>query len=219
MRKLKLPSELAFFAGIIILSIGIAFFIKADFGMSVIQSVAYLLSLSIPAISFGTMNYLLQFVLVLALCFIIRRFSIRFIISFASAVFYGYTVDLVIYLMRSLTSNNLAIRILFFAAGFFLVVVAVTLFFRTNVPLMPYDIFVTELASAKRLAIANVKIVYDLCYLAVALTLSLSIFGKLVGIGIGTIISGLFSGIAVKYFGKLFDKVVVFEPLIRQRKQ
>lgn len=219
MRKLKLPSELAFFIGIIILSIGIAFFIKADFGMSVIQSVAYLLSLSVPAISFGTMSYLLQFVLILALCVIVRKFSIRFIISFGSAVFYGYTVDLVIYLMRSLTSDNLVIRILFFVAGFFLVVVAVTLFFRTNIPLMPYDIFVTEIAGAKRLETANVKIIYDLCYLAVALILSLSIFGKLVGIGAGTIISGLFSGVSVKYFGKLVDKAVEFEPLIRPRKQ
>ncbi len=219
MRKLKLPAELAFFVGIIILAIGIAFFIKADFGMSVIQSVAYLLSLSIPSISFGTMSYLLQFLLIVALCIVVRRFSIRFIISFGSAIFYGYTVDFVIYLMRSLTTNSLAVRILFFIVGFFLVVVAVTLFFRTNIPLMPYDIFVTEIAGAKRLSTVNVKIIYDLCYLAVALILSLSIFGKLVGIGIGTILSGLFSGVAVKYFGKLVDKAIVFEPMIGRSKQ
>lgn len=219
MKKLKFPAELAFFAGLIILAVGIAFFIKADFGMSVIQSVAYLISLAVPALSFGTVSYLLQFVLIVTLCIIVRKFSIRFIISFGSAVLYGYTLDLVVYLMRNLSANNIAVRILFFAAGFFLVVVAVTLFFRTNIPLMPYDIFVTEIANTKKISKSNVKIIYDLCYLAVALTLSLSIFGKLVGIGIGTIISGLFSGVAVKFFGKLVDKVIVFEPMILKIKQ
>jgi uncharacterized membrane protein YczE len=219
MKKLKFPAELAFFAGLIILAVGIAFFIKADFGMSVIQSVAYLISLAVPELSFGTVSYLLQFVLIVTLCIIVRKFSIRFIISFGSAVLYGYTLDLVVYLMRNLSANNIAVRILFFAAGFFLVVVAVTLFFRTNIPLMPYDIFVTEIANTKKISKSNVKIIYDLCYLAVALTLSLSIFGKLVGIGIGTIISGLFSGVAVKFFGKLVDKVIVFEPMILKSKQ
>lgn len=219
MKKLKLPSELAFFAGMALLSVGIAFFIKADFGMSVIQSCAYILSLTMPFFSFGTLNYLLQLVLIAALCLIVRRFSLRFIVSFGSAVFYGYTVDFVIYLMRALSAGSLVARIAFFVVGFFLIIFAVTLFFRTNIPLMPYDIFVTEIAAVKNFNTGNVKIIYDLSFLVAALILSFSIFGKLVGIGIGTVISGLFSGISVKYFGRLLDKFVVFEPLLKARKR
>lgn len=217
MKKLKIPNELAFFIGIILLAIGINLIIKADFGISVVQSSAFIVSQAFPILSFGTYSYLIQIVFVIILCIIIRKFSLRYVFSFASAVLYGYTIDLVSYLLTNMIAPTLTVRILFFLIGFFSVAIGVAMFFRTNIPLMPYDIFVTDLAKHKKWNINTVKIIYDFCCLVSGILLSLIFFKKLVGIGIGTVFTGLFSGICIKYVGKLIDKVIVFEPLIKNK--
>lgn len=216
MKKLKFYKEPAFFIGLILLSVGMTFVVKADLGISVVQSAAYILSLKIKAVSFGTFSYIVQFLLIAILCAVIRKINIRYIVSFVSAILYGYILDLCMYLMRSLPNDALYLRIIYFAAGFYLIVIAVALFFRTNIPLMPYDIFVTDLARAKNWNINTVKIIYDICCLAAGVALSLIFYKKLVGIGIGTIITGLFSGICIKYTGKLMDKILVFTPIFKK---
>lgn len=213
MRKLKIYSELAFPIGLILLAIGIVFLIKANFGLSVVQSNAYILSIIFPKFSFGVLTYLVQLFLVLILCIIIKKFSIRYFFSFLSGVVYGYLLNLFAFLMRNVTATTIMVRILFFVAGFILVVFAVIMFFRTNIPLMPYDIFVTDLAKYKNWNVNTVKIIFDLACLLLALSTTLLFFKKLVGIGIGTIITGLFSGICIKYIGDIVDKFFTFEPL------
>ncbi len=216
MRKLTVYSEIAFFLGMTLLSIGVNFMIKSDFGISPVQSSAYVLYTVFPKITFGTYNYLIQFVLVSILCIIVKRIRLRYFLSFLSAVFYGFTVDYFTFIMLPLTAEGMAMRILFYVIGFVCIVFAITFFFRTNIPLMPYDIFVTDLAKHKSFNKNTVKIIFDVSSLVAGMVLSFAFHQKLVGIGIGTIISGLFSGISIKYMGKLMDKFIVFKPIFKK---
>lgn len=218
MRKLKIYSEFAFFIGLILLSAGVAFVIKSNLGISPVQSSAYILYQRFPSLTFGTYNYLIQLLLVIFLCILIKKLKVRFVLSFLSAVLYGFTVDLFIKIIGFLPMNSLFIQIIFFVIGFWLIIFGVTFCFRTNIPLMPYDIFVMDLSSHKKLNRNNVKIIFDISFLSIGIALSYIFFGKLVGIGIGTIISGLFSGIGIKYFGILLDKTVHFSPLFKGSK-
>lgn len=216
MRKITLFSEIAFILGMILLSVGVNFIIKSDFGISPVQSSAYVLYTVFPKITFGTYNYLIQLVLVTILCILIKRIRLRYFLSFLSAVFYGYTVDFFSYIMSPLTAESMVMRIVFYIVGFVCIMFAVAFFFRTNIPLMPYDIFVTDLAQNKGFNKNTVKIIFDISSLVAGLALTLAFHKKLVGIGIGTIISGLFSGIAIKYTGKLIDKFVIFKPIFKK---
>ncbi|MGB4033429.1 MAG: DUF6198 family protein [Christensenellales bacterium] len=216
MRKLTIFSEIAFFLGIVLLAVGVIFMIKSDFGISPVQSSAYALYTAFPKISFGAYNYLIQFVLVSILCLSIRKIKLRYFLSFLSAVFYGFTVDFFEYIMTPITAQSLVMKIVFFGIGFVCIAFAVAFFFRTNIPLMPYDIFVTDLTKNKGYNTNTVKIIFDISALVLGVILSLSFHKRLVGIGIGTVISGLFSGITIKYLGKAMDKFIVFKPLVKR---
>src|SRR5690554_6761984 len=118
MRKISIFSEIAFFLGIVLLAIGVTFMIKSDFGISPVQSSAFVLYAAFPKISFGTYNYLIQLLLVIILCIIIRKIRFRYLFSFLSAVFYGYTVDFFEYILRNLTPEGIFMRIVFYIIGF-----------------------------------------------------------------------------------------------------
>lgn len=216
-KKLILPSELAFIVGIVLLSIGVILLTKADYGISVVQSPAYVLSNKFEKISFGLANYIIQIVLLLVIIICTRKFSIKYIFAFINAFIYSLCLDGFNALLKNASATNVGTRLLFFVIGFFLVVFAVILFFRTNIPLMPYDIFVKELATIKNYNIAKTKLIFDLCCLLTAVILTLILNKRLLGIGIGTVICGVFTGIFIGIIGKLFDKVITFKPIIKSK--
>ena len=219
MKKMKIFSELAYILGMIFLSFGVIFTIKSDLGIAPLQTPAYIIYEALPYLSFGTYNYLFQLILVILLCIIIRKFNVKYILSFFSAVIYGFCLDGADFLLKNLYANSMYMKILFFAIGFFLIAFGVTFFFKTNLPLMPLDIFVKDFSSHKYLKISNVKIIFDISILCSGIILSLSIFKKLVGIGIGTFIRGFFSGITIKFLGKGMDRIFLFSPLIKYEKK
>lgn len=90
MVKRRFYTELAYFLGLVILAVGTGFMEKADFGMSVIVAPAYVIYLKVsqvlPWFSFGMAEYTLQAVLLLVMMMVLRRFQVRYLFSFVTAV-------------------------------------------------------------------------------------------------------------------------------------
>ena len=90
-------SELAYVFGMVVLALGTAMMERADFGMSMVVAPAYLVHLRIsqafPAFTFGMAEYCLQAVLLIGIAMITRRRKIKYVLSFGTAVFYGFTLD------------------------------------------------------------------------------------------------------------------------------
>ena len=59
-RKIKISSEVTYFAAIVLLSLAVAILSTADFGISMIVAPAYLLSLKAGFLSFGQAEYVVQ---------------------------------------------------------------------------------------------------------------------------------------------------------------
>ena len=102
MKKIGLYEELAYVLGLMLLGFGTAFMEKSDFGLSMIVAPAYILHVKIseylPFFSFGMSGYVLQTFLLIVLCLIIRRFKLRYLMSFATAVIYGFVLDACIFI-------------------------------------------------------------------------------------------------------------------------
>ncbi len=79
MKKIKLNNETVYIAGAVILSLATAMLTAADFGLSVIVSPAYLVSLKIPFLTFGQAEYVIQGILFLVFCIVMRRGRFRFV--------------------------------------------------------------------------------------------------------------------------------------------
>lgn len=209
-KKIKLPQELAYLLGIVTMTLGVALMQKADFGLSMVVAPAYLLS-EFFGISFGTAEYCLQFVLVTAMCLLLRRFRISYYLSFATAVIYGLVLDGFIQLFRATVPvESMPLRIFFMLAGMVVTAFGVALFFRTYLPACAYDMFVKVTSQAFGIKTGRFKICYDFSSLAVALLLSVAFFGKLIGMGVGTLVCACLNGLIINGFSALLERFVAF---------
>ena len=88
--KIKKSSELLWLLGIVFVALGVAICSKADLGVSMIAAPAFVLYEALaPLLSFlsvGMTEYVIQGVLLVGLCLVIRRFDWRFLLAFAVAV-------------------------------------------------------------------------------------------------------------------------------------
>ena len=79
-KKITIPSEIAYLFACITISFSVAMITTTDFGVSMIVAPAYILSQKI-VISFGQSEYIIQALLFILLCLILRKFKIVFLFT------------------------------------------------------------------------------------------------------------------------------------------
>ena len=226
MKKRTLPEEIAYLLGILCMAAGVACVSASNFGYSMIVAPAYLLFAKLGGlISFGTAEYLFQGLLLILMCVCVRRFRVQYLFSFITAVVYGYTFDLMLWLVVLVPSETLASRIVLFAVGTAFISISVALFVRTYLAPEVYELFVRELAVVYSIPFGRVKLSYDCISCAFSIMLSVILFGAgvfsdfsftalgeaivsgyvLEGIGIGTVVAALVNGPLITLCGKWLD--------------
>jgi len=221
-KKIKIPSEIAYFLALIFLSLSVAMMTAADFGISMIVAPAYLLSLKSGFLSFGQAEYIVQAVLLLLLCLIIWRFRPIYLFAFVTCLIYGGILDLwrlIPFFNPSVTlpgSMDLWVRILMYIAGVLLTCLAVALLFKTYLYPQVYDFFVKAIAWRYKVKISILKTVVDISLLLISIAMTFILFGELKGVGWGTFVMALIDGFIIGLWGKMLDKVFVFEPWLKR---
>lgn len=222
--KLTLYSEFAYIFGLIFLGIGTAFIEKAGFGMSMVIAPSYIIHLKcsefLPFVSVGMAQYLFEALLIIITVIIVRRFRMTFLLSFVTAVIYGFILDGFIALFSLFTVEAMGLRILCFIIGVPLSTLGIALMFRTYLAPEAYELFVKEVSAKFGFNLGRCKTVYDICSLLLAVILSFVLFGFGVfkGIGVGTIICALINGTIIGLYSHLMDKKCIFKDKLKLRK-
>ena len=213
MKKIKIPSEAVYFIAIILMAFSVAMISASDFGLSMIVSPAYLISLKI-GITFGQGEYIVQAVMFILMCVLLRKVKPLYFVSFLTGLIYGAVLDLWRLIpvfdpnVTSPETLGMPRRIAFFAVGMILTSFSVALFFKVYIYAQVYDFFIVAVSVKFKLNINKFKIIYDLSFLALSAALTFILFGKIVGIGWGTLVMAAFNGVIISLFGKLFDKTL-----------
>lgn len=180
MKRINKSGELLWLFGILFVAFGVAVCNKADLGVSMIAAPAFVLNEAIAphfsGFSVGVAEYLIQGLLLVLLCIIIRRFDWRYLLAFVVAVIYGYALDLFLFLLDGFTVNSIPLRFLLLVIGDCFTAFGVACFFRTYMPLEVYELFVTEISAVFRIDINKVKWTFDLSLLALSAALALLLF-------------------------------------------
>ncbi|HAK44534.1 MAG TPA: hypothetical protein DCO79_01245 [Spirochaeta sp.] len=208
MEKIKLNNIAAYCIGQILLTLGIVLSVKADLGISVATSPAFVLSKIIETVSFGTMNYLYHGFIFLLMLLIIREVKLRYFFSFLTAVIFGYIIDFWTYLLRGFVLDTPVERIIVFIVSIFLMSFAIATFVVSKLPLLPFDIFVRKISEKFGFSFSRVKLIFDLSNLALAVVLGLIFFRGLVGVWWGTLIFALVLGPSIGFIMKNYEKMV-----------
>ncbi len=230
MKIIRRSAELLWLFGIVFVALGVAMCSKANLGVSMIAAPAFIISEALTRIwgilTVGVTEYIIQGIILLVLCLIVRNFNWRYLLAFAVAVIYGYTLDLFIFLFSSMQVDTIWLRWIMLILGDIFTAFGVACFFRTYMPLQVYELFVAVITEKFHLNINKTKWVFDLTLLILSATLAFSLFGdsnsfdwSTIGyasfhsIGLGTLVTTAINSPLISLMGKLIDSV--FEPIPR----
>ena len=103
MKKINKAAELLWLFGIVFVALGVSICNKADLGVSMIAAPAFIVSEAIKPLSsifsVGVTEYIIQGIMLIIMCIAVKRFNWRYLLGFAVAVIYGYTLDFFLMLL------------------------------------------------------------------------------------------------------------------------
>lgn len=223
MKKIEKGSELLWLMGVVLVALGVAICSKADLGVSMIAAPAFIVNEYLVTLwdgfSVGMTEYLLQALLLVILCAVVRRFRFKYLLAFAVAVVYGYTLNFFLFLLGGVSFDALWLRWLMLIVGDIITAVGVACFFRTKLPLQVYELFVAEIADCFNFNINKVKLCFDLSLLGISVLLACVLFGDVNSlsasgllredfhsIGLGTLVTTAINSPLIASAGGLLDK-------------
>ena len=211
---MKFYTEAAYFVAWILLAFGTAMQKHGDFGMSTIVTPAYVahsyISQFASFFTFGTAEYVMQIIVLIATMLIVRRVKASYLLSLPVAIIYGFVLDGAVALVSLLPTGIIA-RVIVYLIGILLCCAGVAMLFNCYLPLASHELIVKEIAAKFSLPIHKVKITYDVGCLAIAIIASLLLFGRLVGIGVGTVFGAFAYGPIIRLFQRVYEKLFKFE--------
>ena len=210
MKKRTFSTELCYILGILLLAFSATCMAKSDLGLSMVVAPAYLLHLKI-GISFGTAEYCLQAVLLLLMMLILRRFKLTYLLSFLTAVIYGVVLDGFMLIIEFPALSVMA-RVALFVVGLFSGAAGLSLFFKSYLTPLVYELFVKEVSAKLHVPLSHFKTYFDMvfCVLAVMLSFTFFGFGHFEGVKIGTVVCTLLNGWLIGRYTESLDNKFSF---------
>jgi len=199
MKKTVFYSEIAYFAGLFLLAFGTGMTVFGNFGLSMVVAPAYILHVWLSRFwswfTFGVGEYVLQGTILVFIWLALKGKKLTCLMSFLSAVLYGLILDGSLALMAYI-SNVMWLRI--------------TRLFHSYLPPAAYELLVMVFADRYGKKLTVCKTVYDCMSLVVSVVLSFVLFGKILGVGVGTVICALLYGWLIGRFSLLWERVFAF---------
>lgn len=213
MKKIPHFAEGAYILGLLLLSMGTALMAKSNLGVSMVVAPAYLVSLKFDALTFGTAEYCLQALLFVAMCLILKKFRLSYCFTFLTVLLYGAALDGWVRIFALLPEGNaLPLQILYYIIGLPLSSLGVSLMFHSYFPPAVYELFVKMVSARFGKNINRFKVAYDCMSLVAAVGMSFLFFGRLNGIGVGTVVAAVLNGYIIGWFGRELEKRIDFSP-------
>lgn len=188
-----------FFVGVLVCATGIAFITRAGLGTSPISATPFVLSLITPP-SMGT--YTLAFNMLFLVCeaLLLRRFTWLQALQIPATVFFSLCIDGALAVIPTNYGGPYPISLAYLAVGCLVMALGVALEVMADVIMLPGEAFVRALSQRLGKQFGNVKVCFDSILTVLAAVIALCAFGKLNGVGEGTVVSALAVGQLVKLY-------------------
>lgn len=184
-----------FIAGVAVNSFGVAFVTKSALGTSQISSIPYVLSLKFPAISFGLFTFFLNMIFILIQILLLRKnfHPVQFL-QIGANILFSWMIDLSMGILSFFNPQSLWLRIISLLAGCAILAVGIAVEVAPNVIVVPGEGIVRAFSDTFHIRFGTVKVYFDVTLIVISTVLSLLFFGKLNGVGFGTVVSAVTVG-------------------------
>ncbi len=205
----ELPRRYALFLiGLFIASMGVAFSARAGLGTSPVASVPYSVSLVSPALSFGSWLNLLSVMQIITQVAVLKgkcnylEIGIQTILAFI----YGYLTDFSCWLIRDVPVAGYPAQFLFMLLGCIILAIGIWIQFKGGVAMLPGEAMNRAISKVTGKRYENVKIAFDILYIAVAAAICLIFLGQLKGVREGGVIAAMAVGSIIKLLNRIYNR-------------
>ena len=197
-----------FLIGLFVASMGVALSTKAGLGTSPVASVPYSVSLVNGLLTFGGWLNLLS-VIQITVQVILQRKSckpLEIVIQTVLAFVYGYLTNMSVYLIRGLSVDNYIEQFICMLAGCVVLALGLWIQLQGKVAMLPGEAMNRAISQVTGKKYENVKVFFDVLYIAIAAVICLIFLGKLQGVREGSIIAAVLVGNIIRFYNWLFKK-------------
>ena len=198
-----------FIIGLFIASMGVAFSTKAGLGTSPVAAVPYTVSLISPLFTFGGWLNLWSVIQITVQVLLLRKKCkpVEIMIQTVLAFAYGYMTNFSCLLIDGMTVDTYPKQFLCMAAGCFILAFGIWLQFMGQVAMLQGEAMNRAISTVTGKKYENIKILFDVAYIAAAVILGFIFLGGLRGVREGSIIAAVVIGNIIKIYNWLWRKV------------
>ena len=207
--KIIIWQYILFLTGLFIASMGVAFSTKAGLGTSPVASLPYSVSLVSSLLSFGGWLNVLSVIQIAVQVILLRRKCkpLEIVIQTVLAFVYGYLTNLSCWLIRDIPVNGYPEQLLYMAVGCIVLAFGIWMQLKGGVAMLPGEAMNRAVSEVTGKRYENIKILFDIIYIALSAVICLVFLGKLKGVREGSIIAAVAVGLLIKLYNLIFDKL------------
>lgn len=210
-KRFVLPAEISLLLGLLFITFSIIFIRTSNFGVAVLTSVPFVISLKFDALTAGTWSTIIMIVLLIVLIVLTKKSVKSAVMSLLLSFAFGGLIDLASILLKGLPTE-IGWRVLYYLIGFLAIPLGITFFVKSGYPMLPFDSFVRDLSSYYGWKFSLTKTIFDIIFVSFSVLFSIFALGGLKEVGIGTALSAIFTGYIIRLYSQWLDKVMVVKP-------
>ena len=198
---------LLFVAGLFFSGLGIAFSKQADLGISTISSMPNVLSIKFNFMSFGMWSAATNCLMLIAQVIILRKnFKLLQLLQIPLSFVFGFFCDIGLLIVSPIPTPNYFVQMLLVLAGIVVLGFGIALAVIANILYNSGEGLVKAISDTAKKDFGRTKIVFDICWVALAALLSWIFLGRIEDIREGTLIAALLTGWVVNLITKPLKK-------------
>lgn len=207
--KTIIKHYLLFLTGLFIASMGVAFSTIAGLGTSPVASLPYSVSLVSSLFSFGGWLNMLSVIQITVQVILLRKKckSLEIVIQTVLAFVYGYLTNFSCWLIKDISVENYFEQLMYMFIGCFVLAFGIWLQLKGKVAMLPGEAMNRAISEVTGKRYENIKILFDIVYIALSAAICLIFIGELKGVREGSIIAAIAVGSIIKLYHLLFDKI------------
>lgn len=204
---------LFYFAGLVIMTFGVAVSVRADLGVSTISSIPYTMT-CVAGIDLGIATMIFSVIMVLIQIVLLRKeYRLINLLQLPVGILFGmfltFCCNLTVYMPEP---SDMAVKLVMTLISTVLVALGVFLYVPAGfIPLAPEGTMLV-IARVTKSKFANVKLISDITMVVISLVTCLAVIHELGSVGIGTVLAALLVGNEVKiltrFFGPARDRIL-----------
>ncbi len=195
--KRRLPQ---YFVGLLVMALGVVLIKRAEIGISPLSAIPAAVS-NISPFTLGNTTIAFHICCVIFQIIAVRKIDLKTLLILPLAVVFGYIIDLLMFLLP-MQGMGIVLRFVVSFAGIVATGLGIVIIVGADLMLPAPDAFLRAVSGKYNIPLSKVKMAGDALWVIITLAIELIASGRIVSIGVGTVLSVLLTGKFVGLWGK-----------------